>query len=143
MKEKGQQLKMFMSPREIGESVAAYGDWGPNMGGLPHEQPKGPGFKLMNSKRSGMYDSIAQEGVKHPVSIEHNRRSDGASEFINGHHRLSVASSVAPDRLIPVNHWDARAQDWRAPFRGDVTQDDDPTGDRSWPHTKTTKEHPW
>jgi hypothetical protein len=130
--EKGEQLKMFMTPREIGESVSAYGDFGPNMGGLPHEQPKGPGFKLMNSKQSGMYDSIARDGVKHPVAIEHGRRSDGGSEFINGHHRLSVQSSIDPDRLIPVSHWDGKDANFSAPFRGDVDQQKDPTGDRAY-----------
>jgi len=132
---KGEQLKMFMSPREIGERVSAYGDFGPNMGGLPHEQPKGPGFKLMNSKQSGMYDSIAKDGVKHPIAIEHGGVSskEGAA-VINGHHRLVVQSHIDPDRLMPVNHWDGSGEksyaDHMAPFKGDVNQGEDPTGDR-------------
>jgi hypothetical protein len=130
-----EQLKMFMSPREIGASVKAYGDFGPNMGGLPHEQPKGPNWKIRNSQESGMYDSIAKDGVKHPVALGHTPRG---LEFINGHHRLSVQSSVDPDRLMPVSHWDEREKPSMAMFDGDVVQQRDPTGDR-----KNVKKSPW
>ena len=131
MRAKGEQLKMFMSPREIGESVSAYGDFGPNMGGLPHEQPKGAKYKIHNAQQSGMYDSIAKDGVKHPVAIEHGRLEapGGGSELINGHHRLTVQSSVDPDRLVPVTHWDG-SNPSMAMFDGDVLQKTDPTGDR-------------
>jgi hypothetical protein len=124
---KGEQLKMFMSPREIGEAVNQYGDFGPNMGGLPHEQPKGPNWKIRNSQESGMYDSIAQDGVKHPVALGYNHTG---TVFINGHHRLSVQSSVDPDRLMPVSHWDETEKPTMDMFKGDVVQQKDPTGDR-------------
>ena len=128
---KGEQLKMFMSPREISESVAAYGDFGPNMGGLPHEQ-RGAKFKMTNAAVSGMAESIASDGVKHPVALEHGRRNDGGTEFINGHHRLSVQSAIDPDRLMPVSHWDGKDPNFMSPFNGDVDQQKDPTGDRDY-----------
>lgn len=125
---KGEQLKMFMSPREIGDRVDAYGDFGVNMGGLPHEQKTGPTWKIKNSQQSGMYDSIAKDGVKHPVAIAHEKGDRAV--FINGHHRLSVQSSVDPDRLMPVSHWDETEKPTMAMFDGDVVQQKDPTGDR-------------
>jgi hypothetical protein len=121
------QLKMFMSPREIGQEVTAYGDFGVNMGGLPHEQ-RGAKFKIHNAQESGMHDSIAKDGVKHPIALTHTPRG---LETANGHHRLAVQSSVDPDRLMPVSHWDEREQSTMAMFAGDVLQQRDPTGDRS------------
>lgn len=128
LKPKGEQLKMFMTPREIGARVDSYGDFGPNMGGLPHEQPKGPKWKIRNSQESGMYDSIAKDGVKHPVALGYSAKG---TTFVNGHHRLSVQSSVDPDRLMPVNHWDETEKPTMDMFKGDVVQSDDPTGDRN------------
>jgi hypothetical protein len=130
MKRPGEQLKMFMTPREIGETVTHYGDFGANTGGLPHEQ-RGAKFKIRNAQESGMADSIAAEGVKHPIALDHH--DDAGMTTVNGHHRLAVQSSLDPDRLMPVTHWTPRTPEGRinmGAFQGDITQDQDPTGNR-------------
>lgn len=110
------QLRMFMSARDIGDYVDAYGDVGDNTGGLPHEAMRAanPGAverKINNMGGSGMGDSIAAEGVKKPLDITHR----GAERhLVNGHHRLIAQSQADPDRLMPVVH----TERWEGDYHG-------------------------
>lgn len=119
------QLQMFMSPRDVGQTVTHYGDFGPNPGGgLPHEVD-GAKAKLKEARQSGMSKSIAKEGVKRPIALTHTPRG---VEVVNGHSRLVVQSSVDPGRLMPVEHWDDPLGTNFGMFDDDITQDVDPKG---------------
>jgi hypothetical protein len=106
----GEQLKMFMTPRELGGFVDSYADFGPNPGGLPHEAMQsmnGPfdrfDFKMGNLERTGMGDSIAADGVRKPLDVQHDPNT-GERSLLNGHHRAIKQSMADPDRLMPVIH---------------------------------------
>jgi hypothetical protein len=113
------QLKMFMTPREIGGYVTDYGDFGTNPGGLPHEA-----FRRLNDERalekdtnagrSGLSASIAREGVKKPIDIGHGTSDayEGKTILWNGHHRLQEQSIADPDRLMPVVHTTPFEHQW-------------------------------
>jgi hypothetical protein len=127
------QLKMFMSPREIGNYVDQYGDLGEGVRGLQHD--KQGAYKVRDAKTSGMYDSIATDGVKKPVEISHFEDNAGWGSYrgqtvlVNGHHRVFSQAQADPDRLIPVLH----QLDWMgggvgAAFPTRENQDSDPLG---------------
>lgn len=88
-----EQLKMFMSPREIVRQFR------------PGDAPSGPeraqlfSRKLAEARASGLHHSVAEEGVRQPIDLAH-----GEGVVLEGHHRLVSAMDTAPDRLIPVLH---------------------------------------
>ena len=57
--------------------------------------------KLGESRTSGLYASIAAEGVHTPVTLN---RSQYRRSVWDGHHRVAVAASARPGELIPVEH---------------------------------------
>jgi hypothetical protein len=108
------QLKMFMTPREIGGFVTAYGDFGDNPGGLPHEAMNKLDSHRADEKRSnvegsGMKASIASGGIRKPLDIAWATATPEPGKpderFLwNGHHRLQTQSEIDPDTPIPVVH---------------------------------------
>lgn len=140
------QLKMFMSPREVAGYVTEYGDFGRNTGELPHEVmrencPVRHAAKTRNLADSGMGASVAAEGVKKPLDIIHSSRSSDTM-LNNGHHRLLAQSQADPDRLMPVIHtagddnmyWGRDSRGMRREglayeaFNMHRSQDEDPSG---------------
>ena len=51
--------------------------------------------------KSGLGGDIKKNWVKKPLTIWHR---NGKAELADGHHRLAVANSLAPNRPIPVIH---------------------------------------
>jgi len=108
----GEQLKMFMSPREVSQDVESYGDFpfGNPKTGLPHKdmEHQSPSMAERKSERSGsngMDDpetGIAAQGVQEPINLNHMR--GGGKTLVNGHHRTQAQSKADPDRLMPVTH---------------------------------------
>jgi hypothetical protein len=102
------QLKMFMSPREIAGYIDEFGDFGAE----PKYIESGTAAKMAESRDSGMHDSIAAEGVKKPVEISHfsenygdpKSRVRGKTILSQGHHRWASQNDADPDRLMPVVH---------------------------------------
>ena len=98
----GEQLKMFMSPNEI------------DAAGFKPTEPY-PLRKTREAKAWGLTDSIAQEGVRYPLTLGHSEAAHdewGAETggrkpyraIVNGHHRYYGQRDVDPDRLMPVLH---------------------------------------
>jgi len=153
MQPKGTQLKMFMSPREIEQTVSGYGDFGMKRGGpgaydTPNDAMRSINADMMRQKEGRFYGTgelaqmhanIGTEGVKKPVELNHSR-SGGAPFFENGHHRLISQTEHDPDRLMPVVHTGGAATDtsrldtYRPDGRYEMDQQDgvvDPTGNLS------------
>lgn len=141
-----EQLKMFMSPNEIQGYVHEFGDFGSN----PRAIQSGSVFKVVESKDSGMHDSIAAEGVKKPVEISHFNDSYGDSRskqrgktiLSQGHHRWASQMEHDPDRLMPVVH---HLNSWGGSGAGrylnlGTNGYRDPTGDAPLQHPAKPKE---
>jgi len=116
---KGEQLAMFMSPRDVSMTVDAYGDFphGNPKTGLPHEDmkqldPSMEAHKTSNSARRGLegQGGVAYEGVHEPISIWHGKND--YKYLANGHHRTLAQSKSDPDRLMPVEHRGAAQFGW-------------------------------
>jgi len=124
-----QQLKMFMSPRELLASIDYMGDdsgTDPTLESIAKSRVmKG---KIADAKADGLTKRIAAEGVKKPVDVSHNQFG---AYLVNGHHRLAVQASLDPDRLMPIMHHDSEHElftvDWS-------TRHIDPTGNRPYRH---------
>jgi hypothetical protein len=58
--------------------------------------------KARESRKSGLYDSIKNQGVREPVEV--GRGYGGRQELVNGHHRVAAAMSIDPKMIIPVRH---------------------------------------
>lgn len=122
-----QQLKMFMSPRELLASIDYMGD---DSGTDPTLEAitKSPVMKgkIAGANKAGLTKRIAADGVKKPLDVSHNQFG---AYLANGHHRLAVQASLDPDKLMPIMHHDSEHEiataDWTDRY-------DDPTGDR--PH---------
>ena len=63
------QLKMFMTPQEL-KADAYPVDYDPNWAG-GHEHMWN--HKSLENAHSGLNDSVASEGVKEPVLLQHNQ----------------------------------------------------------------------
>lgn len=110
------QFKLFMTPGEIMGSVTGSGDrWtGLNetmseMWDRKEEESRVPLHVRRSGEvlhGSGVYDSIAKEGVTSHVEIR--PRVDGGLFMRNGHHRVAAAAAVERDtgrqQYIPVNY---------------------------------------
>lgn len=106
------QLKMFMSPREISHYVDGYGDFpgdSPRTG-LPHEDMKrldqGYAYVKEDALTRGMGEHVAAEGVHKPVQLYHGAEGPTDKRVWDGHHRVYAQSQADPDRLMPVVHRD-------------------------------------
>jgi hypothetical protein len=124
-----EQLKMFMSARDLGNEMDHYGDFGVNPGGLPHETfgpSTGHFSKVMTAQQSGMYNSIAKEGVKRPLTVG---LLGGIKSLRNGHHRAWAQSDADPDRLMPVQYSEGLSG---AEKNMSNTRNDDPTGEADY-----------
>lgn len=109
MLKQGTQLKLFMTPGELMSSA------------VPGDHESQPALSLesfwANKERearterdwsrrgSGVYNSIAQEGVTSHAWLYH---SDAPPKVIEGHHRVAAAAAVERDlnkqQFIPVYH---------------------------------------
>ena len=128
------QLKMFMTPREVVQSVGVFNDMGetkPTMRSIQtHDEMS---YKNAENHVTGLHDSIAREGVKKPINIVHgaiHENPDGSldtapTRLANGHHRIISQAQLDPDRLMPVLHHggDYAGIDWS-------NHSEDPTGDK-------------
>lgn len=61
--------------------------------------------KLSQSIDRGVADSVAQEGVREPVTVGMER--DGSVTMLDGHHRLATALAINPDMRVPVDFDDS------------------------------------
>ena len=105
----GQQLKMFMSAREI------VGTHNPHAGDkvIPNEPNENTwGRKYMEASESGHADAILAGGgaIEHPISLSPDvpiDRSDltkWGPAVSGGQHRVAVMAMHKPDELLPVVH---------------------------------------
>jgi len=130
------QLRMFMSPREVFAEVDEFNDFG----STPADMRRNAAFKLSESQASGMHDSIAAEGVKHPIEISHFDPGVGhgplkdqhSTHLSAGHTRLVSQLTADPDRLMPViHHHNSYFGKGTARFYASrVSGKQDPTGER-------------
>lgn len=100
---------MFMSPRDVGQTVTHYGDFGYNSGGTPRESMSAWRKSRVESKdhnndETGMGASIRADGVKKPIEIYHGMNGPDEVMLMNGHHRTLAQEDADPDRLMPVIH---------------------------------------
>jgi len=148
---KGEQLKMFMSPREIESRVQGYGDFGMKAPGRVGENSYGTPTEAMERLDSGMLDikrarteksgmalSVALDGVHKPIELKHGAMPEegrGEAWVENGHHRLINQSDADPDRLMPVVHHtpSTRWRPQRTRESGEISQFTDPTGSKYSP----------
>ena len=85
------QLPMFMSHNDL-------------MGhGVHYMEANSLEHKRLTSRRVGLVDSIAAEGVHTPIALEHNVGENPM--LVNGHHRETTQADLDPDRLMPVMHY--------------------------------------
>lgn len=122
---KGEQLKMFMSPKELHSYVDGYGDFGgaPKGSDAFDTDPNTAEYKEANAERSGLADSINAAGVKKPLAISHEF---GSRELSDGHHRMITQEAANPNRLMPIEHFDG----WASVDTFRDMQGKDPTGDK-------------
>jgi hypothetical protein len=102
-KENPNQLRMFMTPREIKTGYfpnlpdkdefydADLGDYRTETDEELWDR------KLNESIDYGLLDSVAKHGVEVPVSIDPRTR-----QIRGGHHRIAAANHINPDQFIPV-----------------------------------------
>jgi hypothetical protein len=95
------QLRMFMSAREIDPdtSVDAEEDDRDSLDELL-------GYKLDESKQTGLYYDIGRRGVQTPIQVIHDD-TYGKRVLGHGNHRFAAQRDINPDALIPVVHTDA------------------------------------
>jgi hypothetical protein len=94
-KENPNQLKLFMTPREImGSHSPLLGDY---IGGESTEELWER--KADEAESNGLMDSIREQGVQVPVSL-----SPGMNMIVGGHHRIAAQHRLNPDQFIPVNY---------------------------------------
>lgn len=99
------QLKMFMTPREIDPTGSVDDDTSVDFS-EPEQVRRTYLEGLLDTKdetayKTGLYDSILEEGVKTPIQIVHD--PEGGNILGHGNHRFAVARH-RPDTLIPVLH---------------------------------------
>jgi hypothetical protein len=58
--------------------------------------------KVRESKKSGLYEDIKQNGVKKPVEL--GQGYGPGIKVLDGHHRVASAMSIDPNMLVPVTH---------------------------------------
>lgn len=110
---KGEQLKMFMTPREI-TKYAEFSDTemhdASDFDDGRTETDMMIADKRANIERTGFDKRIAAEGIREPISINHN--DFGRRAVTDGHHRI-VATMGTPrfDQLAPVVHHENAADE--------------------------------
>lgn len=99
------QLKMFMTPREIDPTGSVDNDDSIDRS-LSERSRRNYLEGLLDRKKAtadeiGLSDSILEEGVKTPIQVIHDPK--GGNILGHGNHRFAVARQM-PDTLIPVIH---------------------------------------
>lgn len=96
-KENPNQLKMFMTAREI---VGEYKPWEGDY--INDESAEDLWERKANeSETNGLLESIREHGVQIPVSLDH-----AGKQVVGGHHRIAAQHRLNPDQFIPVNYED-------------------------------------
>ena len=122
------QLPMFMTPREImskyspldGDREDVVDDWDADVEehrpetdeelwerkfDETHEKDEHGEFDGWSAEKS-LHDSVRDEGVRNPVSLQFPGMTvTGKPQILGGHHRLVVAEAYRPDDPIPVEHF--------------------------------------
>jgi hypothetical protein len=113
-----EQLRMFMTPREIrSEYSTNFADRQDPFSGQRMSDTGMLKRKLTESKNSGLFDSVKEEGVKAPIGLGTMRDDvpaikqdfptapvSGKPMMTSGHHRLASALTSRPDDYVPVIH---------------------------------------
>lgn len=94
-KENPNQLKMFMTAREI------ISEYKPLEGDYINEETADELWerKANESETNGLLESIRKHGVQIPVSLDHADK-----EVLGGHHRIAAQYRLNPDQFMPVNY---------------------------------------
>ena len=106
----GEQLPMFMTPKEIGGMMSA--DFGGHMRDVPERMRSSyqhsadtealRGHTVGRSKLDRISDEVKAEGGVHtPVKVSH--LESGVAMFSDGHHR--AVSAMEQNKLLPVEHY--------------------------------------
>ena len=88
-----------MTPRTMREDLGLY------IGKL-RETQAGSEHDAFTSKKRGkrsMYQSIKAEGVKSPVLLGYDMKTD-QSTIRDGHHRIAAANDIDPEMYVPVRY---------------------------------------
>ena len=97
------QLKLFMTARELMHMPAGddLEEWRPmaENKNLFHE-------KLGESISDSLFQSIKEEGVKEPVTLEFFSRQHDNTVISDGHHRIASAFAANPNMIIPIEYGD-------------------------------------
>lgn len=111
---KSGQLPMFLTPKEIQENYYPLpGDFiSPDetredlWKRKAKESSEGsPGDSRKKTSKETLTESIAKEGVKHPITLamDINKEMGADKPFVyGGHHRVAAAAQVNPNMLVPV-----------------------------------------
>ena len=112
------QLRLFMQARELMDTQTREWQWERNMTprtmredlglyiGKLRETQAGSEHDAFTSKKRGkrsMYQSIKAEGVKSPVLLGYDMKTD-QSTIRDGHHRIAAANDVDPEMYVPVRY---------------------------------------
>lgn len=123
---KGEQLKLFMSPSEL-QGYTFPGDLSEietadRMWARKEREARKPASGRDHG--SGVYESIAKEGVTSHVTVMHGDTSDPKPMLAEGHHRTASAAAIERDlgkqQFIPIHHVDIDAGSYRRTAWGDV-----------------------
>ena len=99
------QLKMFMQAHELmNVNAADTPRWDP----LSKHQPMHD-RKMQESKETPLYNSIAEQGVQKPITLDtmsfnEDDPSDYEEVIRDGHHRVAAANDINPNMYIPVTY---------------------------------------
>lgn len=97
------QLKLFMTARELMDMPA--GD------DLEEWRPMSQNENLFREKlgesiSDSLFQSIKEEGVKEPVTLDFFSREHDNTVISDGHHRVASAFTANPDMIIPIEYGD-------------------------------------
>lgn len=97
------QLKLFMTARELMHMPAGddLEEWRPMA-----ENENLFREKLGESISDSLFQSIKEEGVKEPVTLEFFNRDTDDTIISDGHHRVASAFTVNPNMIIPIEYGD-------------------------------------
>lgn len=138
--------KIIVRARQLVNEGDVYsGDWGPNADFFGNDCTKCEGYHVCVSIRDQYIDlftryrvsrafeqSILENGIIHPLSIESDYYDDDVKVLCNGHHRLKVAYKY--NLYVPIefthrkDRWNAD-EDEKLPNSGDPSRYYHPSGD--------------
>jgi len=105
------QLQMLMKPSEIRGMLKGSVDYVPTADPTRDWEGKAEDNKL------GLNESVAKEGVRNPVIIDHWQQVRGEPVMGNGHHRVQAAKELedsGKEIYVPVLHVEGDYMGWSA-----------------------------